>query len=247
MLFLGGHGKSIAGRYYYYPQSIDFSAGHTVEKQGIGQDKWQAWLGSISAQKTLLVLDTCESNSAAGLVRGADSARQTAMDQLQYATGHNLIAAASQAAYEGYRGHGILTYALLEALDQKVDNGTDDRVKVGVLANHVDERVPQISQQLLGIVQRPIRKLSGNDFPIGIRRPVLGTAGDRPTILTTPTHVLVRSELVREGTAPDAPVGRTLAPGTQVRAVEFVGTWVVIARDGEKLGYVSADALARLQ
>ena len=30
-------GKSIEGKYYYYPQTLDFSAGQTVVKHGIGQ------------------------------------------------------------------------------------------------------------------------------------------------------------------------------------------------------------------
>jgi len=74
------------------------------------------WLAQITASKKVLILDTCESAAAAGLVRGRERERQTAMDQLQHATGDNLIAAARQAAYEGYRGHGVLTYTILEAL-----------------------------------------------------------------------------------------------------------------------------------
>src|SRR5262245_52389656 len=38
------------------------------------------------------------------------------MSPARHATGQNLIAASRQAAYEGYKGHGVLTYALLEAL-----------------------------------------------------------------------------------------------------------------------------------
>src|SRR5215467_2324305 len=40
VLFLSGHGKSIEGRYYYYPQNLDFAAGQTYQN-GIGQDLWQ--------------------------------------------------------------------------------------------------------------------------------------------------------------------------------------------------------------
>src|SRR5689334_9016568 len=42
VLFLGGRGKSIAGRYYYYPQTLDFAVGHTVDANGIGQDEWES-------------------------------------------------------------------------------------------------------------------------------------------------------------------------------------------------------------
>src|SRR5262249_28087265 len=165
VLFLGGHGKSIEGRYYYYPQNLDFAARQTYQS-GIGQDLWQEWLAKIGhVQKTLLILDTCESGAAGGLIRGASSARLTALDQLQHATGQNLIAAAgsSQSAIEGYKGHGVLTYAVLEALTRKNNDVGQEQVKVGMLADYIDEQVPSITQRVWGVYQRPVRKLSGND------------------------------------------------------------------------------------
>jgi hypothetical protein len=207
-----------------------------------------AWLARIAVQKSLLIIDTCEGDAFRGS-RGSDSARQTAMDQLQRATGRNIIAASRDAAYEGYQGHGVLTYALLEALDKKSTAGGDERVGVGTLADHVSARVPEISQKSFGIYQNPTRKLSGNDFPIGIRQPVLApaAAGAGPAIPKEPTHVLVRAELLREKPSVDAPGSLALASGTLVRAVEFHGAGVIVARDGQKLGYVPVEALARVQ
>ena len=66
-------------------------------------------------------------------------------------------------------------------------------------------------------------------------------------ILNTPTHVLIRSERVREKPADDASGERQLGPGTQVRVIEFIGGWAIIARDGQKLGYVPENAVLRLQ
>src|SRR5262249_41522547 len=127
-------------------------------------------------------------------------------------------------------------------------SGADDRIRVGTLADYVDERVPAITQQLFGIYQRPIRKLSGNDFPIGMRAAVLTRDPGAAGIPKTPTHVLIRPELVRERPAADAPGERQLSPGTQVRVVEFtIDAWAIVAREGEKLGYVPAAALAPLQ
>jgi WD40 repeat protein len=248
VLFLGGHGASREGRYYYFPQSLDFEARQTAEEHGIGQDKWDAWFRRLGVQKTLMIIDTCESAAFVG-TRGADldSARQTAMAQLQNATGHNIIAAARDAAYEGYEGHGILTYAILEALDKKSGAGSGDQVRIATLAEHVVVRVPEISQKSFGIYQNPTRNLSGNDFPIGIRQSVLEATTAGPEIPKEPTHVLIREEVLRERPAADAAGSRTLAPGTHLRAVKFDGAWVMVARDGQKLGYVPAQALARIQ
>src|SRR5262249_43347202 len=108
VLFLSGHGKSIEGKYHYLPQTLDFK-GHSLVEGSIDQDKWQAWLAKIDAQKTLLIFDTCDSGSAGSIIRGLESSRQTAMEQLQYATGQNLIAASREAAQEGFKDHGVLT------------------------------------------------------------------------------------------------------------------------------------------
>ena len=242
VLFLSGHGVSVDGRYYYYPQNLDFAAGQNYQN-GIGQDLWQEWLAKIPAQKTLLILDTCESGGASGIIKGA-SARETAMDQLQYATGQNLIAAAgsSEVAREGYKNHGVLTYALLEALSQQPKEGGEEKVKVGMLADYVEERVPDITQSVWGVPQRPVRRLTGNDFPIGFRTAgLLPAAGE--DIPTQPTHVLIRNETVREMPAKDAPGGLTLDAGTQVRVIDLVGGFAKIARAGKKLGYVPKEAL----
>ena len=244
VLYLSGHGKSVAGRYYYYPQTLDFAQGQRVEQDGIGQDDLQAWIARVAAQKKVVIIDTCESSAAAGLVRGGTSTRRTAMDQLQHATGENLIAAARQAAFEGWHGHGVLTYALLEAMNKK-DGGTDDeRINVAGLASFVDERVPEISQELTGLYQKPTYRLSGSDFPIGVRQAVLTS---QTSVSVTPTHVLIRNARVREQAATDAGGERELPPGTQVRVLKFEGAWALIARDGQKIGFVPAEALVALQ
>jgi hypothetical protein len=68
-------------------------------------------------------------------------------------------------------------------------------------------------------------------------------------ILKTPTHVLIRTERVRERPTADAASQHELRPGTQVRVIESDGTWATIARDGQKLGYVPdrPEVLAPLQ
>ena len=57
-------------------------------EHAISQDKLQAWLAKVPAQKSMLVIDTCEAEAAGTLVRGVDReiVRQTAMNQLQHAT-----------------------------------------------------------------------------------------------------------------------------------------------------------------
>jgi WD40 repeat protein len=248
VLYLAGHGKAIAGKYYYYPETLQDD--HSVEQHAIGQDKWETWLAKVGkVQKSVLFLDTCYGGAAVGLVRGDDSVIETAVNHLRHATGQNLIAASRQAAWEGYGGHGVLTFALLEALnktDAPGSSGGDDTVRVSGLANHVVGRVPKITLELFKERQWPISRVLG-DFPLGIRQPLAHLVGTGEIIPREPTHVLIRAEALRERPAGDAAGSRRLSPGTQVRVLERTGTWAAIARDGQRIGYVPDDALAPLQ
>lgn len=214
-----------------------------MEQYAIGQDKWEAWLSKITVQKSLLVIDTCDGDAFRGS-RGSVTAHQTAITQLQRATGRNVISAARDAALEGYNGHGVLTYALLEALDSRVVHGGEEQVRVNTIADYVEQRVPQITLSAFGIEQLPTRKLTGIDFPIGIRQP--GVCCQTELMLTKePDYVLTHTELVREKPSGDAPGSIELTAGAMVRVVEFAGSWAIVAREGQKLGYVPASALVR--
>jgi uncharacterized caspase-like protein len=247
VLFVAGHGRTVesTGTYYFLPRDLTFEGGRSVE-DGIGQDTWQAWLKQIPAQKSILVFDTCESAAAAGLTRGGVE-RETAIDRLRYATGRSVITAARQAAYEGYQGHGVLTYAILDALTQK-ERGKSQEVDLYQLAASVDREVPQISQSLFGVSQHPHNKIEGN-FPIGMT--VAAVAATAPAtaaaIPPEPTHVVTRTERLRVRPGADAPGERDLSPGTLVRVVEFYGDWAVVAREGQKIGYMPVAALLKLQ
>jgi uncharacterized caspase-like protein len=243
VLFVAGHGRALSGKYFFLQQDLDFSRHQQVATDAIGEASWLAWLASIHTQNTLLIFDTCESSAAAGLVRGDMRERQTAMEQLQHATGSNLIAAARQAAYEGYRGHGVLTFAVLEAFQKGPDGDANTLVDVDGLASHVDKRVPEITEDLYGVRQQPTRRLFGDNFPLGftVLDPIaISECSERPDF------IVVHREPLQATPDERAPHGRQLEPGFQVGA-EFNGKWARVCRNGTKIGYVHSNALARIQ
>jgi hypothetical protein len=241
----GVHGRSIAGEgWFYIPQDFNLAKGHTIAKDAIGPGKLRDWLAKVPAEKSLIVLDACESGASEAF-RGGDRERETVMAQLEYATGRNYIAAApaGKAAYEGYKQHGVLTYAILEAL-HRPKGAAADPVSVFGIAAHISREVPAISQKTFGIRQQPRFTPTGEDFPLGMRAAVLK---DEDIIPKASTHFLIRAERVRPRPAADAQGGRQLSPGFEVRVIESKGGWAAIARDGERLGYVPVEALLQRQ
>jgi hypothetical protein len=114
-------------------------------------------------------------------------------------------------------------------------------VTLAIFADHVCRQVPMISQRVFGERQRPHNKIA-DDFPLGVRTAALSPSATEADIPKSPTYLLICPDLVREKCPVGAPGGRQLSPGIQVRVVEFSGAWSIIARDGDKRGYVPAAA-----
>ena len=255
VFFLAGHGKTKNGRYYFLPRDFRYEDDSSIEKAGMGQDKFQAWFASIPARKSLLLYDTCESGSLTGAnARGSDvDERLGALNRMARATGRTFLTATTDdaPALEGYRGHGVFTYALLDALD-RADINKNGLIEVSELADYIDQKVPDYSYEAFKLRQIPQRSVVGNNFALTNKVGVLAAMSATQTVENTsiaakPTHVVVTPVDVKDSTSDAASSVRHLRPGTQVRVLEAAGGWVLIARDGEKLGYVQDNAIAGLQ
>jgi hypothetical protein len=146
------HGKSENGRFHLIPQDYRFVPGRLLTEGTVGQDQLQDWFANrIKARRGLILLDTCESGAlVASRASGVDLGNsEAAMGRLNEATGRPVLTAASadQAALEGYKGHGVFTYALLDALVNG-DTNNDGRIELSELAAHIQTLAPQLSGRL---------------------------------------------------------------------------------------------------
>jgi len=173
ILYLAGHGITQDGKYHFLPADFRFRNEDSIRQSAITQDHLQAWMSRVPAQKSLVLLDTCNSGSfvqAQAVTRGM--AEKTAIVKLTRATGRATIAAStdSQVALEGYEGHGVFTYALLKALTEAdLENGNRDGVtSTAEIASYIDNTVPDLTYKKWGYEQVPQVNLHGREFPIGV-------------------------------------------------------------------------------
>ncbi len=250
VFFIAGHGKTVDGRYYFLPQDFRYRNAESIVSDGIGQDQWQAWFAQVQARKSVLLYDTCESGSLTGdRIAERGLGRLTAMDKLTRAMGRTVLSAATDdaPALEGYRGHGVFTYALLEAMHE-ADGNNNERIEVTELAAHIDDRVPAISHSAFGVRQIPQMRIVGSNFPIGVRLASVDTGAEaEPETPREPTHILTLATEVLDVPGEGAGQVSRLDAWTVVRVLEDDGTFALIARDGVKLGYVPSGSLRRMQ
>jgi len=173
ILYLSGHGITRDGRYHFIPVDFRYYNQEAVNRQAVTQDHLQKWMASLDAEKSLVLLDTCNSGSyveAQAAARGM--AEKTAIDKLTRATGRATIAASSEAqvALEGYQGHGVFTHALLDALfhSDRLYGNRDGVITTNEIASFVQDKVPEMSYEKWGYEQIPQINLHGMSFPVGL-------------------------------------------------------------------------------
>lgn len=267
VFFLAGHGKTKNGRYYFLPRDFRYEDDSSIEKAGMGQDKFQAWFAAIPARKSLLLYDTCESGSLTGATRGSDiDERLGALNRMARATGRTFLTATTDdaPALEGYRGHGVFTYAVLDAME-RADVNQNGLIEVSELADYVDQKVPDYSFEAFKLRQIPQRSIVGNNFALTNKAEVLaatpgsaaapsdmvkgeGVATPMAAALPAkPTHVVIAPADVFEQLAGHGAKVEQLNAGTLLSLVRRDQGWALVARDGKQLGYVAEDRLMRVQ
>lgn len=248
LFFLAGHGKTVEGKYYFIPQDFRFDGDDPIRTHGINQDRWQEWAARVKAKKSVMIYDTCESGSITE-TRSVDAAmaQSAAVERLTRAMGRTILSASTDdaPALEGYQGHGVMTWAMLDAMGQADSNG-NATIEVTELANFLDVKVPEISSAAFGFRQVPQMSIKGSDFALGSKVSVLDTAAVE-SFPSTLTHVVAGGTAVL-----DAPGGAEVQAIPQgvfygVFRIEEQGGFARIAKDGKALGWVAAAALTPLQ
>ncbi|MCY4141352.1 MAG: caspase family protein, partial [Rhodobacteraceae bacterium] len=246
VFFLAGHGKTLDGRYYFLPRDFRYRDADHLREAAVSQQQLQSWLSQVSAQKSVLLLDTCESGSLTqeAVARGLED--RAAIERLSRAVGRTTLTASTDTgpALEGFRQHGLFTYVLLEAFASGDVDG-DNQVEIDEMIGYVDERLPELSEAAFGYRQVPQHSSRGSFFPLGRPVTILSEAGE--LIPRAPTHVVISATDVFEVPDDLQSIIETFAPGVTVRVVEHGDAWVRIAVNGVSIGWIEMSRLAVLQ
>lgn len=172
LLFMAGHGLTddTDGMYYFLPVNFRYSGQESVARQGISMNDFKRFLINIQAMKTLFLIDTCNSGSFSEAVVTSGVTDKTAISKLARTVGRATIAASSknQVALEGYEGHGVFSYTLLEGMSGAAVNKKGE-ITINRLATFIEETLPELTFKKWGYEQIPQKSLIGSDFSIGMK------------------------------------------------------------------------------
>lgn len=176
LFYYAGHGtldEEHDNEYYLVPTDITKLYGDPAQlaARGVSATQLRGFLTQVKSQKQIILMDACHSGGALkSLNVRAAATDEKAIVQLARSSGVVMIASSGTkqfaTEFEELK-HGVFTYALLEALDGRGDNG-DKKITVNELKFYMEERVPELTKQHGGQAQYPTGYITGNDFPISV-------------------------------------------------------------------------------
>lgn len=176
ILYLAGHGTTYNADYYYIPVDYYGSRDEQIPEMGISKYNFIDYLSMLDASKILILIDTCGSggfidnttNKELKKTRSILKSDDTdAIRRLKAAVGCSIISACKETQYalEGYEGHGVFTYVLLEALQGNGDLNKDGYISVNELNTYIYDGVYTLTGKLYDYNQET-KYEPGVDFPI---------------------------------------------------------------------------------
>mgnify|MGYP001564759305 CR=1 FL=1 len=170
VLFMAGHGTTLEDEYYFMPWDLDYENDDALRNKAISQTLLREWQSRLPT-RSLLLLDTCRAGSAMQLAaRTGDD--KNALAKLIRVSQRNVIVATSadRIALEGHEGHGVFSWAVLDALSH-ADYDDNGRVGVTDIATHVRKHVPAITEQKFKYRQVPMQDTPGEPFAVAVPEP----------------------------------------------------------------------------
>ena len=122
VFFLAGHGKTVDGRYFFLPQDFRYDGKDSITIRGEARSVGRNGLPGYRRARAYRSTIPGESGSLTGArvaERGLE--RVAALDRMTRAMGRTVLTASTDdaPALEGFRGHGVFTYAVLDAFGRR--------------------------------------------------------------------------------------------------------------------------------
>jgi len=176
ILYIASHGTVDEGEYFLITANVGALSTQKLKNDALSQIQLKELVANIPSTKKLIVIDTCNAGQlgqamqTALLTRGMSE--DTAMKVLSRAVGSTILSASTsvQEALEGYQGHGLFTWALVQGLQGKADKGKTGYVRTTDLAAYVEDEVPNLAEKIFKRAQFPTVSISGQGFPVGRSR-----------------------------------------------------------------------------
>ena len=168
VFYVASHGTTFDDVYYMFSSDLLQTSSERMKQASFSTEELQTLFAQIQTSKKIVFMDTCHSGGgidASKLMLGSRDIMedQQMIERMRQRSGATVLMASGseQKAQEGYKGHGVFTYTVLQALSGQGDQNKDGFVDSGELISYVDDYVPKITKEIFNKTQVPSVSMSG--------------------------------------------------------------------------------------
>ena len=156
VLYIAGEADRIDETYYLLTsQSQDFSA-KQLQSTGLSATQLKKWIADVPTTNKLILLDTPMSDSVIKM-------NDVFAKNISKCKSGMILTAGRYTVEEGFRGHSVFTYTILDALSGIADQNKNGFIESNEMAQYVEAAIPMIAKQAFNRQQIPyIDRCGGN-------------------------------------------------------------------------------------
>lgn len=156
VLYIASEAGRVDDEYYLLTsQSQGFSA-EQLKRTGLSATQLKKWIADIPTTNKLILLDTRMSDS---IIKMNDVFAKN----ISKCKSGMILTAGRYTVEEGFRGHSVFTYTILDALSGIADQNKNGFIESNEMAQYVEAAIPMIAKQAFNRQQIPyIDRCGGN-------------------------------------------------------------------------------------
>ncbi len=157
LFYISSHGEVEKEKFYLLTSNVLFL--DEIQNSAISDDNLIELIGNIPTKNKIVFFDTCYAGDVGAkmasalakktIVSNRGLSAKDAIDLLKMESGASIFSASSsiQQAIEGYKGHGLYTYFLVNGLKGKADSDKDGFVDLSELNRYIKINVYKTSKE----------------------------------------------------------------------------------------------------
>ena len=170
VIYYAGHGEATDKDFYFVTYEFELPlSNNRLERRALSAGSMKDFIEKIGARRVIMLIDACKSGTAVAGFQ--DQMDRRVIRKLGQSVGLHIVSATAKeqfAVEHEELGHGVFTYALIEAMEGKADTDPrDGNLTVREIVHFSEEEVPALSQKYAQYQHWPLIYSRGLDFTLG--------------------------------------------------------------------------------
>ena len=174
VIYYAGHGEASESDFFFVTHEFELPiSSRRLERRALSASKLQSYIESIGARRVIMLIDACKSGSAVEGFR--DQMDRRVIRRLGQSVGLHIVSATAKqqfAVEHAELGHGVFTYALIDAMNGAADQEPrDGNLTVREMVQYSEDAVPELSERFAQYQHWPLIYSRGLDFTLSRTAP----------------------------------------------------------------------------